>query len=71
MFISITRQLEMMNNYPPQLLAALGFPPEALQTEVLKHERLEKLKVCTYHIDQAKCSLKASELILGSYASGD
>ena len=45
MCICYTRQIEMMNNYPPQLLAALGFPPDALQTEFLKHKRLGKLKV--------------------------
>lgn len=39
------RQLEMMNSYPAELLAALGFPPDALQTELLKHKTLARLKV--------------------------
>ncbi len=41
-------QLEMMNSYPPYLLAALGFPPDAVQAEFLKHKKLEKLKVNIY-----------------------
>ncbi len=43
-------QLEMMNSYPPYLLAALGFPPDAVQAEFLKHKKLEKLKVNIYNL---------------------